>query len=233
MTRLKTRSADVSLTIPESLLLLSRKDDTGQKQGSFVEFAIAGGALAEMMLRGCVVQDEDRPKHLNIVEGKPAGDAFLDACLEAMRAKGSGKPASRYVTSLANKSKLMREQARSLVRKGVLYEKDRSFLVFSWKNYPEANGAPEAELIAHLSKAIAGEVDLEPQDCVVIALGDKTGLLSKNVDKSLLKMHKKRIKEIAKGAIGPTKAAMQAIDAVIVSIAASTAVVAAAGSTNG
>lgn len=223
----------MSLTIPESLMLLSRKDETGEKQGSFVELAIAGGALAELMLRECVVQDAAKPKHLNIVDGALAGDDFLDACLDELRAKGSGKSASRYVSHLANKSKLMREQAQSLVRKGILAEKDRSFLVFNWTNYPEANGAPEAELIAHVSKAIAGEVDVEPEDCVVIALGDKTGLLRKNFDKALLKTHKKRIREIAKGAIGPTKAAMQAIDAVVVSIAASTAIVAAAGSTNG
>ncbi|MEM5516921.1 GPP34 family phosphoprotein [Henriciella sp. AS95] len=212
----------MSLTIPESLFLLSRKNDDGEKQGHMVEYAIAGGALADLMFRGRIAPDPDKPKKLVIEDASPVDDAFLNHCLETIVKKGPGKSISDYVWKLGNSSDLMRMQAESLVRQGILHEDKKSFLMFSWKNYPEANGQPEADMISRLSKAIAGKIDLSQEDCVTIALADKTFLLRKNFDKDLIKQNKDRIKAISKGAIGPTKAAMQAIDIVFTAIIAAT-----------
>lgn len=223
----------MTLTIPEALMLLSRKNDTGEKQGQFVEYALAGGALAELVLRKRLVPQDEAAKKFDLVDTSPTGDSFLDGCLAVLESRGSGRTATRYVQCLAGKSKLMREQAKSLVRKGVLEEREKSFLIFNWTNYPERDSAPEAQMVQHLEKAIAGDIALSTQDRAAIALADKTGLLRKNFDKALLSANKKRIKSIAKGAEGPTKAAMNAIDAVIASIAASTAAVAAAGASSG
>ena len=174
----------------------------------------------------------EKPKKLAITNPASTGDRFLDACLEVIERIGSGKDVSRYVNSLAGKSKLMREQALSLVDKGVLEAREQSFLVFSWTNFPEADSAPKAALVARITDAISGEVELEAEDCAVIALADKTELLKKNFDKKLLSTHKRRIKDISKGAVGPTKATLKAIDAVMASLVAVTAVTAATAATS-
>ncbi|MEQ9315505.1 MAG: GPP34 family phosphoprotein, partial [Henriciella sp.] len=69
----------MTLTIPESLMLLSRKNETGAKQGDFVEFALAGGAIGELMLRGHLGPLPDKPKKMQLANTGATGDRFLDA----------------------------------------------------------------------------------------------------------------------------------------------------------
>ena len=216
------------LTIPESLLLLSRKNETGEKQGQFVEYALAGGAIADLMLRGRLEPVPDKPKKMQVRDGTSTGDRFLDGCLNAIQRIGSGKDISRYVSKLASKSRLMREQAASLVDRGVLREKERSFLVFSWTNYPEADGSVEANLVAHLARVMFEGQEPSAEDCVAVALAEKTGLLNRNFDKKLLREHKARLKEIKEGSLEPAKATLKAIDAVLVAIIAASTVTTAA-----
>lgn len=221
----------MTLTIPESLLLLSRKNETGAKQGDFVEFALAGGAIGELMLRGQVEQVPGKPNRMQLAHTGATGDRFLDACLDAISKKGSGRPIGRYVTSLAGKSKLLREQANSLVDKGILQETGKSFLVFSWKNYPEKDGRAETDLVAHLSDVMFGEKVPTDADRVIVALAEKTGLLKRNFDKAPLRAHKARIKEIVEGGIAPASATIKAINSMIAALIAASAAGAAASAT--
>ena len=222
----------MGMTIAEGIVLLSLKNETGKKQGEFVEYALAGSALAELILMGRVEQDASKKKNLQIVDTSTTGDSFLDFCVSVMLKTGSGKSAKAYVNKLANKSHLFREQARALVAKGVLRADPKSFLVFNWTHYPEAEPEVEAGLINHLSSVLFDGQEPEARDCVIIALADKTGLLRKNFDKAKLKASKPRIKDIAKGGIGPTDATIEAIKAVQAALVATTAI-AAVGATSG
>ncbi|MEQ8557042.1 MAG: GPP34 family phosphoprotein [Henriciella sp.] len=222
----------MSLTIPEGIALLSLKNETGEKQGQFVEYGLAGSAIAELILRGQLVPDELKPKKLNIADTSTTGDAFLDFCMSVLLNAGSGKSVKSYVNKLAGKSRLFREQALSLVAKGVLRADPKSFLVFNWTHYPEADPDVEAALTGHLSSVMFREQAPEARDCVIIALAEKTGLLRKNFDKSLLKENRKRIKEISKGGMEASKATIEAIEAVQAALIAATTV-ATVGATSG
>lgn len=213
----------MTLTIAEGLVLLSLKNETGEKSGQFVEYGLAGSAIAELILRERLSLDKVKQKKLSVIESSPTGDAFLDLCLETLAKRGDGRSVKSAVSKLANKSKLFREQAQALVEKGVLHADPQSFLFFNWTRFPEAEPEAEAKLIRHLEAVMFEGKPPEAEDCVIIALGEKTGLLRKNFSKEKLKVHKDRIKAIAKGSMASTKATIQAIEAVQVALVASIA----------
>ncbi|MEQ9314681.1 MAG: GPP34 family phosphoprotein, partial [Henriciella sp.] len=123
------------------------------------------------------------------------------------------------------------EQAASLVDKGILAETDKSFLVFSWKHYPERDGRAEADLVAHLSDVMFADKVPTDADRVIVALAEKTGLLKRNFDKAKLRANKVRIKQIIEGVIEPANATIKAIDGVIAALIAASAAGAAASAT--
>lgn len=213
----------MTLTIAEGLVLLSLKNETGEKSGQFVEYGLAGSAIAELILRGRLALDQVKQKKLSVIDAAPTGDVFLDSCLETLAKRADGRSVKSAVSKLANKSKLFRTQAQALVDKGVLRADPQSFLFFNWTRYPEAEPEAEAKLIRHLEAVMFEGKPPEAEDCVIIALGDKTGLLKKNFPKEELKAHKDRIKEIGKGSMASTKATIQAIEAVQVALVASIA----------
>ncbi|RIJ25999.1 GPP34 family phosphoprotein [Henriciella barbarensis] len=213
----------MTLTIAEGLVLLSLKNETGEKSGQFVEYGLAGSAIAELILRERVALDTAKKKKLSVTDVSPTGDVFLDFCLETLAKRGDGRSVKSAVSKLANKSKLFSKQAQALVDKGMLRADPQSFLFFNWTRYPEAAPEAEASLVRHLGAVMFEDQSPEAEDCVIIALGDKTGLLKKNFPKEMLKAHKGRIREISKGGMASTKATIQAIEAVQVALMASIA----------
>ena len=69
------------------------------------------------------------------------------------------------------------------------------------------------------------------RDSVIIALAEKTQLLGKNFDKSEIRAHKARIKEIAKGDMLAAKATVAAIEAALAAVIAATTVTTVAATT--
>lgn len=204
----------MQLTLPESIALLSRKNETGEDQGSFTAYAIAGAGLVELVLREKLAFNPAKPKKVDIIDTSPTGDAFLDAALEFFAAKGSGKHAQSLVSSLAGKSKILRLVAERLVEKGVWRADAKSFLVFNWTVYPEVDSSVEQELIDRLSSVMFDGAPVDTQDCVIITLAKETNLLNKNFDKDKLREHKDRIKAISKGEVELTKGTLNAITGV-------------------
>lgn len=208
------QNPNLALSLPERIALLSRHDETGVKQGSFTDYAIAGAALIELILLGKLAQDEEKPKKVNIVDASPTGDAFLDEAMAYFERKGSGKLAQTLISGLGGKSKILRLLAERLLERGILKEHEKSFLVFSWTNFPQANPRFEEALRAHLASVMFDGNTPDARDCVVIALAKEVDLLAKNFDKSRLKENKDRIKEIAKGDIALTDSTLKAVRAV-------------------
>ena len=64
----------MTLTIAEGLVLLSLKNETGEKSGQFVEFGLAGSAIAELILRGRIALDTVKQKKLSVIDAAPTGD---------------------------------------------------------------------------------------------------------------------------------------------------------------
>lgn len=202
------------LTIPESILLLALHDETGERKGNFLEYALAGAALTELLLIGRVAESGEPPKRLEITDGAPVGDPYIDACLETLQEKGSGKKAKSYVETLGGKSALTRILLEQLVNRGVLSMREKKVLFFfTRKVYPEANPSAERALTARLEDAMFGAGEVDARDSVIIALAHHTDILKHNFDRDKLREHKARIRDIADGGLLPQSATVETIKA--------------------
>jgi hypothetical protein len=208
------------LTIPESILLLALNDETGERKGNFLEYALAGAALTELLLIGRVAESGEPTKRLEIADGAPVGDPYIDACLETLQEKGSGKKAKSYVEALGGKPALLRILLEQLVNRGVLAIREKKILfIFTKTTYPEANPSAERELKARLEDAMFGAGEIDVRDSVIIALAHHTDILKHNFDREKLREHKARIKDIADGGLLPQSATIEAIKAMQAAVA--------------
>ncbi len=209
-----SQNPDLALNLPERIALLSRHDESGAKQGSFTDYAVAGATLVELILQDRLETDADNPKKINVIDTSPTNDDYLDEALAFFERKGSGKTAQSLVSSLGGKTKILRLVAEGLVKRGILQAQKQSFLVFSWTNYPEADPRPETALKSHLADIMFGDQTPDARDCVVIALAKEVDLLKKNFDKLQLKEHKQRMKDIASGEVALTDSTIRAVRAI-------------------
>lgn len=208
--------ANTDLTIPESILLLALHDDSGEKRGTFLEYALAGAALTELVLQNRL---KESGKKLEIASAAPVGDPFIDTCLAAVEVTGPGKEAKAYIQHIGGKKDLFEPLYDGLVRRGILDEQtSKIFWVFNHTKWPERNPAPEKALEARLRLAITGSGAVDARDGAIIALAHHTDILKYNFDRDLLKQHKDRLKKIAEGALLPPTAAKETIDAMTTAV---------------
>lgn len=197
------------LTLPESLLLLALKDDTGEKRGNYIDYALAGAALTELVLAGRLVE---AGKKLEVASNAPTGDAYLDGVLAAVVKKGAGRNAKDYVQHIGDKHDLLEPLYAGLVARGILDEQTAKVLwVFDNTKWPQTNPTPERELKARLRMAITGSGVVDARDSALIALAHNTDVLRHNFDRDDLKRHKERIKTISEGGLLPPNAAIETI----------------------
>lgn len=206
--------SSLDLTLAESLLLLALKDDSGERRGTFLEYALVGAGLTELLLAGRIAEAGDPPKNLQLINSQPVGDPFTDACLVRFAERGSGKNAKTYIQSLGGKSGLLTPLYERLIERGILDEQTSKVLwVFEHTTWPEADGRPERELKARLLKTITGSGHVDVRDAAIIALAQGADVLKYNFDRDVLKRHEDRIKKIAKGDLLPPNAAIATIRA--------------------
>src|ERR1700741_4478497 len=110
------------LTIPESILLLALADTTGELKGDYLNYALAGAALTELVLQGRLAELGDSPKKLSIIDKTPTGDAYGAACLEAVIAKGTDKDARVYIETIGGKGALTHPLFDRLTERGIVSE---------------------------------------------------------------------------------------------------------------
>jgi Golgi phosphoprotein 3 GPP34 len=207
-----------ALTIPESVLLLALADESGERRGNYLTYALAGAALTELVLKSRLAEAEKPAKTLAIVSTSPVRDPYIDACLDIVIAKGTDKVARVYIETIASKLSRPHELFERLVARGILSEAKSKVLFFTRTTYPEANPAPERMLKERLSKAIKGTGTVDERDAAIIALASHSDLLPHNFDRELLKTHKARIKAISEGGLLPpnaTKAAIAGVQAAV------------------
>ena len=187
---------DDALLLHEELLLLGLKDDKGSVAiDRRTNYAIAGGVLVELALRGAIDFDEETYVVVNATPGLapvPSEDLLAECFAEI--SKGEPLPAMALVPRLAAKKHVRHRVAEPLVQRGVL-DKRRKVLGI---RYPTLDGRPEAELTERLSKALlsdAGEV--APRTAAAVAIGRAAHVLRNNFDKKMLKQRSSRIDQLA------------------------------------
>lgn len=216
------------LTIPEQLLLLALDDEKG---GGSADLAVAGGLLAELVLQGLVViETEGKAIVRPTATAVPGDDELLSECLDDINARAGEKPdkpwdAGRWVTRFSSKKDLKARTAGPLVARGVLDERKRKILFFELTKYPELNPLPEAEMTERLRSALEDDhVQPDERTVALLVIANAASLLTKNLDKKMIRSRKDRLKELSEGdhISEAVKAAIAAVNAaVMVAITAS------------
>ncbi|THA24806.1 GPP34 family phosphoprotein [Streptomyces sp. RKND-216] len=215
------------LTLAEEVMLLSLDDDSGAaKAKDGTHWALAGGALVELVLAGRVEVEDDRAK---VVDASPLGVPHLDTALAAIVEKGP----ELKVKKAMERAKCVREgTTESLIARGLVREEKKKVLgLFPVTRYPEADGAPEEELRARLGAVVLRGDDPDERTASLVALirGAKLGKLAfpgedrRKVDS--------RMEEIAKGQwVQPAvRRAIDQAEAIIIAVVVSSTGAGAAG----
>ncbi len=219
------------LPLHEEVLLLALRDAEGTiASGTMYQYAIAGGILAELVLRGRIsVDGSRRKKRAEVVDRSPTGAPLLDECLERI-ATSKPKGLDYWVGKFAGIKSLKHRVAERLCDRGILHEDEGTILlVFTRRTYPETDPRPEQEIIDRLHGAIfTGVRDIDPRTVVLVSLADSAGILKVVFGKKELKARKQRIEQVVNGELmgRATKDAIQAVQAAVMVAAIMPAIIA-------
>ncbi|MEE8107200.1 MAG: GPP34 family phosphoprotein [Planctomycetota bacterium] len=226
---------DVELSLPEQLMLLVLRDDTGTMESSanMYQLALGGAILSELLLAGTITIDDDKKKLVRFARQKRLRDPILNECLVLVSESKRSYNAATWVSRFGGLKRLRHRIAEGLCRRGILEDsEDKVLFFFTRAIYPTINPAPERQLVTRMREAIQGSSrDLDPSVALLIALAQATGLLRIHFDKSELKERKDRIEQITSGDLvgsataDAVRAAQQAAQAAVMSaIIASTVI---------
>lgn len=216
---MKSRSG---LRLYEEIMLLALRDEKGTiASGVWIDYAIAGAILAELMLEERVGVDDEgkRKKFARALSPRRTGDPLLDECLAKLRGAKRRATLTTWVSRFASVKKLRQRVADRLCRKGILRsDEDKVMMLFTRKIYPELDPVPEREIVARMRQAIfTRKRDIDPRTSILVSLASGSSILRVVFDKKKLKQQKDRIEEIQNGDLtrGATKAAVEAVQAAV------------------
>lgn len=200
-------------------MLLALRNDKGTVAAGFVEYAVAGAVLAELLLDGRISVGDTKKKLVDLKTADPVGDPVIDECLERMGAAKRRASLNTWVSRLAGIKGLRHKVAQQLCDRGILRAEEGSVLfIFTRKTYPELNPEPEMKIVERLRSAIFCEGDrLDPRTVVLISLAHSNNLLSENLGRKEIRSQKKRIERIVNGELigKATKEVIEACQAAV------------------
>ncbi len=207
--------------------MLALDDESGAGRA---DLAVAGAILAELSFRGAIAIDvEGKKAYVRPVHGQLPGrpDELLAECLDDITGSAKRRQVGRWVQTFSGKKKLTARVAARLVADGVLSERKRKILFIGLTQYPASNPLPEAELTERMRAALEHDhVTPGPRTVALLTIADAANLLTKNLDRKMVRARKNRLKELGESdQIGQAvKAALDAINAaIIVAVTASAA----------
>ncbi len=218
-----------ALSLPQALLLLTLKDETGTPKAGFYKPAIAGAALSELLLKDMVsLTDEKKPKVIVHPEAHSQSEV-LSVCLERLRDSKKPRDMAHWVMKIGQDKRLIPTLADELCALGaVSRETSKVFGLFDRTVWPEASPKLEMNLKLQLEDAMFGTGPVDERTCVIIALAKSAGVLRYNFDRKKLKANKDRIKAITAGDLYAAGATAKAIKAAQMAVIAATSAAAAA-----
>lgn len=214
-------SINNQLYLHEEVMLIALKDEEGTiASGTSYQYALAGAALAELLLSERIaVEERKKKKYAVLKDSTPLGDPVIDECLEKVVNAKNKQQLQTWVSRFSGLKDLKNRVARRLVERGILRaDEGKVLLLFTRKLYPEVNPEPERKMIERLREAIFTEAeDIDPRTVVLVSLANSTGLLKVIFDKKDLKAQKKRIEQVVNGDVSgkATKEAIEAMQAAV------------------
>lgn len=197
----KTDPGDLYLY--EEVMLLALRDKEGTIAASYLEHAVAGAVLSELLLDHSIAVDPKNRRLVNLINAEDSGDPVIDACLEKMRSAKRRASLQTWVSRLAGIKDLKHKVAHQLCARGIIRaDEDKILFVFPRKVYPEINPEPEKAIIERLKTAIFTDVeDMDARTIVLISLANGAELLGENLGYKEVRQARKRIDQIIKGEV--------------------------------
>lgn len=191
--------AAARLPLYQEVLLLALREKEGTPLSPWVEQAVAGAVLAELLLKKKLTVEG--PKSLvTVADATPTGDPVIDACIAKIAGTARKARLSDWVGRVARTKNLRGDVATQLVDQGILKAReDQVLLIFSRKVFPEVNPQPEKKIRERLQKAIFGVQAPDQDTAVLVALAHGAQLLGPVFGRKEIRAQKKRIEQIAKG----------------------------------
>lgn len=218
----------IQLTLPEELLLLALKEESGaiHWKANFYAYALSAGILSELLLSDRIAPAGEKDQ-LAVITTASTGYPLFDEAMAKIHASKKPKTAETWVQELAHMPKLTQRIAQILNDRGIVsYEESRILFIFPKRRYRELDPRPEQQLIARLRDAVFGtDRQLDERTAVLIAIAHHTGLLAIPFDRKELKTRKDWIESISngEGIASSTKKAIEAVQvATMIAIAAAT-----------
>jgi hypothetical protein len=189
------------LFLYEEIMLLALRNEQGTVTTGFLEYAVAGAVLAELLLDRRITVDKTRKTLVDLHNTQPTGDPIIDECMEIMKTGKRRMSLSAWVARLTGIKKLRYKVAQQLCNRGILRaDEDKVLYIFTRKIYPEIDPVPEEKIVERLRAAIFSANDqLEPRTVVLISLADGADLLSETFGRKEVKSREKRIEQIING----------------------------------
>ncbi len=205
---------NMDISLPQGLLLLSLNDATGKTEDGYYQPALAGAALADLMLRGAIELQLEPQSIIPLRHTLNLG-AFLDMCDEAIGSAARRQDVTYWVSALGNQKDFIATLADELCHLGALSrEKTRVFGLFTRTIWPEASPVLETALKQEMAAAMFENGPIDERLCLTIALAKAVGLLDYNFDAADLAAHADRIASIAAGEC----LTLEATDAVVTAV---------------
>ncbi len=213
-------AASRPLFLHEEILLLALHDQRGTIINENYNYAMAGAALAELLLSHRIgLAPQGRKQLVTLVSDQPLGDPVLDECLEKVATAKRPGTLESWVERFTAIGQLHHRVAQQLCRRGILRaDEDKVLLIFTRRTYPEIDHEPEQEIIARLHAAIFTDTtDIDPRTVALVSLAQQSGLLRTLFGKQELKAREVRLKQLTSGELTgqATKAAIEAMQAAI------------------
>lgn len=225
------------LYLYEEILLLALRNQKGTFVGTYVEYALTGALLAELLLERRISIEQTGKQLVNVEEAGPVGDPILDEGLERIAKASRRASLQTWVSRLAGIKRLRERVAQQLCHRGILRaDEDKILLIFTRKIYPEIDPAPEKEIVERLQAAIFSDTEeVDPRTVVLISLADGVDLLTANLGRKEVRARKKRIEQIINGELTgrATKEVVAACQAAVMAAAIIPAAAAASINTGG
>lgn len=189
------------LYLYEEIMLLALRDEQGTIATGFVEQAVAGAIIAEMLLEGRISIGDSKKQFVSLLNNQNSGDPVFDECIEKMGEAKKPVSLQNWVHKLASIKDLKHKVAQQLCERRILKaDEDKVLFLFTRRIYPEINPTPERKIIERMRKAIFSDRhELDARTVVLISLAKGSDLLRYTFGRKELKPRKERIEQIVNG----------------------------------
>ncbi|TWT64266.1 GOLPH3/VPS74 family protein [Rubinisphaera italica] len=188
------------LHLYEELLLLALHDEKGTLNGGYIEHALAGAVLAELLLEDQIIIDDQANGLIKLQMDKEPDDPLFRKAYRLINLWQKPMSLEGLLSELANLSSLRYLATEQLCDRGVVENVEETILyIFSRNIYPTLNPAPEQEIVSRIRDGIFNdEAQLDPRTCALISLAHHTDYITAAISFHERAKHKARIEVIAK-----------------------------------